>query len=193
MKVEILAAAAVFRRAEASDYPAILRLQSANFIGNLPLEERQEGFLSAEFSPQQVAGMAEDLGTMLAVVSGEVAGFLCAFRREFNHGSAVIDEMLKSYDRVRFEGKPLSAFNSYIYGPVCIGRAYRGKGLLAGLFEAQKADLAGQFDLGVAFVSSDNPHSLRAHVSGLGMTEVGDFKVSAKTYVVLAFRLTPKG
>jgi hypothetical protein len=191
LRVEILAPAAVFKRARVSDYPAILRLQSANYIGNLTLEERQQGFLSAEFSRQQVAGIAEDLGTMLAVVNGEVAGFLCAFRREFNHGSAVIGAMLDSYDRVEFEGKPLSAFKSYIYGPVCIGRAYRGKGLLGGLFEAQKEDLAGQFDVGVAFVSSDNPHSLRAHVSGLHMTEVGDFKLSGNTYVILAFRLPP--
>jgi predicted GNAT superfamily acetyltransferase len=193
LKVDILAGVAVLRRALVSDYPAILRLQSANYIANLTSEERQQGFLSAEFSYRQVAGMAEDLGTMLAVVEGEVAGFLCAFRKEFNHGSPVIDQMLKSYDRVEFEGRPLARFNSYIYGPVCIARVYRGKGLLRGLFEAQKADLSGRFEVGVAFVSSDNPHSLLAHVSGLGMTEVGEFKAKGNSYVTLAFGLPPKG
>jgi hypothetical protein len=183
----------VFRRATADDYPAILRLQSANYVRNLSVDERKQGFLSAEFSQEQVAEMAQDLGTMLAVIVGEVAGFLCAFRKEFNHGSRVIAKMLDAYDRVEFQGRPLNAFNSYIYGPVCIGRAFRGKGLLRGLYDAQLHDLAGRFDLGVAFVSRDNPHSVRAHILGLGMKEVGDFEVGGNSYVILAFSVPPAG
>jgi hypothetical protein len=182
----------VFRRAGIEDYPAILRLQAANLIGNLSMDERKQGFLSAEFSPEQVAAMAEDLGTIVAVVGGVVAGFLCAFRNEFNHGSPVIAKMLDSYGRVRFAGKPLSSFKSYIYGPVCIAREHRGSGLLRGLYEAQKRDLAGQFDVGVAFVSRDNPHSLRAHTSGLGMTDVGEFELGSRSYVILAFQVPTK-
>jgi predicted GNAT superfamily acetyltransferase len=181
-----------FRRAAPEDCPAILRLQSANYIANLSAEDRKEGFLSAEFTPKQIATMAEDLGTMIAVVENKVAGFLCAFRREFNTGSPVIAKMLDSYDLVKFAGKPLSAYNSYIYGPVCIGRDYRGKGLLRGLYEAQKRDLAGRFEVGVAFVSRDNPHSLHAHVAGLGMTEVGEFEMKGNIYVILAFRVPEK-
>ena len=178
----------LFRRAKPEDYPGILRLQSANFIANLSESERQEGFLSAQFTLDQTAAIAEDLGTMVAVVDNRLAGFLCAFRREFDTGSPVIAKMLDSYDRVTFEGKPLSSFNSYIYGPVCIARAHRRRGLLRGLYEAQKKDLAGRFDVGVAFVSRSNPHSLRAHVAGLGMIEVGDFELKGNVYVILAFR-----
>jgi hypothetical protein len=152
-------------------------------------ESRREGFLSAEFSRHQVAAMAEDLGIMIAVESGVVAGYLCAFRNEFNHGSAVLAEMLKSYDRVQFAGKPLCSYDSYIYGPVCIGKGYRRRGLLRGLYAAQKRDLMGQFDVGVAFVARNNPHSLQAHIAGLGMDEVGDFAVRGNIYVILAFRL----
>ena len=178
----------LFRRAKPEDYPDILRLQSANYIANLSESERQEGFLSAQLTLDQTAAIAEDLGTMVAVVDNRLAGFLCAFRREFDTGSPVIAKMLDSYDRVTFEGKPLSSFNSYIYGPVCIARAHRRRGLLRGLYEAQKKDLAGRFDVGVAFVSRSNPHSLRAHVAGLGMIEVGDFELKGNVYVILAFR-----
>lgn len=180
---------AEFRRATHQNYSAILSLQSANYIANLAPEERQEGFLSAEFTAGQVAEMAQDLGTMIAVVGSDVAGFLCAFRREFNTGSPVIAKMLETYDFVQFEGKPLSRCNSYLYGPVCIGREYRRRGLLRGLYEAQLTDLAGQFDVGVAFVARNNPHSLQAHIAGLGMTDVGDFEVKGNRYVILAFRV----
>ena len=129
---------------------------------------------------------------MVAVINEQVAGFLCAFRKEFDTGSPVIAKMLESYDRFMFEGQSLSTFKCYIYGPVCIGREYRGRGLLRGLYEAQKKDLAGQFEIGVAFVSRSNLHSLSAHVAGLGMIEAGDFEVKDNVYATLAFRVPPK-
>jgi predicted GNAT superfamily acetyltransferase len=182
----------VYRRAKPEHYSAILNLQSANFIANLNEEERQKGFLSAQFTREQTAQIAEDLGTMVVVIDNQVGGFLCAFRKEFDTGSPVIAKMLESYERLIFEGKPLSSFGSYIYGPVCIGREYRGRGLLRGLYEAQKRALAGRFDIGVAFVSRNNPHSLSAHVAGLGMMEAGDFAVKDNIYATLAFRVTPE-
>ena len=182
----------LYRRARSEDYSGILRLQSANYIDNLSHQERNQGFLSAQFSSAQVSEIAQDLGIIIALVGNDVAGFLCAFRNEFEHGSPVLAKMFESYDRVKFEGKTLSSYKSYVYGPVCIGREYRQRGLLRGLYEAQKQDLAGQFDVGVAFVSRSNPHSLQAHVAGLGMTEVGDFEVKSKLYVILAFSLAPK-
>jgi hypothetical protein len=180
-----------YRRATPADYAAILRLQSANFIANLSEEERKQGFLSAQFTLDQTARIAEDLGTTLAMVGNQVAGFLCAFRNEFETGSPVIAKMLESYDRLVFEGKPLSAFKNYVYGPVCIGKQYRGRGLLRGLYEAQKRALAGEFEIGVAFVARNNPHSLSAHIAGLGMAEAGDFSVNDSVYATLAFRLPP--
>jgi hypothetical protein len=181
-----------YLRARPEHYAALLRLQSANFIANLSDEERKDGFLSAEFTLQQVAEMAEDLGTMLAVAENRVGGFVCAFRREFDTGSPVIAKMIDCYDRVQFEGKPLSGYSSYIYGPVCIAREYRRRGLLRGLYEAQRKDLAGQFEIGVAFVSRNNPHSLDAHIAGLGMTDVGDFEFNCNVYAIVAFPVPAK-
>lgn len=181
-----------YRQARREDYPAIVRLNETNFIGNLAEEERGDGFLSAVFTLEQTAAMAEDLGTTVAVVDGALAGFLCAFRKDFPHGSPVVAKMIESYERLRFEGTPLSQFSSYVYGPVCIERAFRRKGLLRGLYEVQKKELAGRFEIGVALVSRDNPHSLDAHVAGLGMTEVGDFECRGQRYATLAFRLPPK-
>jgi hypothetical protein len=178
-----------YRRAKPAEHGDILRLQSANYIANLSEEERKTGFLSAQFTPEQTAQIAEDLGTIVAVIDDQIVGFVCAFRNEFETGSPVIAKMLASYDRMIFEGRPLSSFNSYIYGPVCIAREFRSRGLLRGLFEAQKKNLADQFEVGVAFVSRSNPHSLQAHIDGMGMSEVGDFECGGNVYVVLAFRV----
>lgn len=181
-----------YRRALPQDYPAIVRLNSANFIANLSEDERTDGFLSAVFTPEQTAAMAEDLGTTVAIVDGVLAGFLCAFRNDFDHGSPVVAKMIESYNRVYFEGKLLSGYNTYAYGPVCIDWAYRRKGLLRGLYEAQKQELAGKFEVGVALIARNNPHSLHAHVAGLGMTAVGDFEVNGNIFATVAFRVSAR-
>jgi hypothetical protein len=182
-------AMAYYRRALAADYPEILRLNEANYRGNLTRAESADGFLSAVFSARQIAVMAEDLGIQLALLEDKVAGFLCAFRNDFEHGSPVVAAMIEAYERMQFLGVPLSDYSSYIYGPVCIDRPFRRRGLLKGLYEAQRRHLAGLFDIGVALVSRDNPRSLEAHVFGLGMTEVGEFELNGNRYVTVVFRL----
>ena len=137
--------------------------------------------------------MAGDLGIVVAVESGSVLGFLCGFRCDFNTGSPVIARMLETFRGVKFDGKPLSEWKTFIYGPVCIDRPHRERGLLHGLYDALKKEVTGQFEVGVAFVSRDNPHSLKAHVAGLGMTNVGEFEVRGNLYVTLAFEVPSGG
>ena len=177
-----------YRRATADDFPGILRLQSANYLPNVAPQDRSQGFLSAEFTPTQVATIAADLGIVVAVDEA-VVGYLCGFRNEFDHNSPVLAKMLESYDRVQFNGRAIASYRSYIYGPVCIARQYRGRGILQKLYEAQKSELAGRFEVGVAFVSRANPHSLHAHVNGLGMTDAGDFEANGNVYAILVFSL----
>ena len=178
-----------FRRAKPEDFSAILKIQSANYVGNLAVEERAEGFLSAEFSPEQVAQMARDLGIIVASDSNSVLGYLCGFRCDFDHRSPVLAKMLETFDSAEYEGKPLSLYKTFIYGPICIDPSHRGRSLLRGLYQALKREVTGKFEIGVAFVARNNPHSLRAHVAGLGMAEVGEFEVKGNVYVTLAFKV----
>ena len=163
----------------------------ANYLANLSLEERADGFLSAEFTYAQIAAMAADLGIMVACDSKEsVLAYVCGSPRDFNHQSPVVAKMLDSFATAEFEGRPLNSYKTFIYGPVCIRSAHRGRGLLRGLYEQLTREVAGTFEVGVAFVARSNPHSLRAHVAGLGMTEVGDFEVNGNVYVTLAFKVS---
>ena len=178
-----------FRRAGLQDTSGILRLQAANLVGNLSVEERRDGFLSAEFTPQQIAEMADDVGIIIAADQRSVFGFLCGFRRDFNHQSPVIAKMIEQFDRVESAGRTLNSYNSFIYGPVCIDRAHRGRGLLRRPHAALQKEGSAQLPAGVAFVARNNPHSLQAHVKGLGMVQAGEFELNGNVYVILAFRV----
>jgi len=178
-----------FRRATSNDIPAVLEIQAANFIDNLKPLERQNGFLSVEFPRTQLEATAEELGIIVAIDHGRVVGYLCASSCAFNRQFTLLARMMEQFDRITFRGRPLASSRLFIYGPVCIDRVYRGRGVLRGLYEALCKEVAGRFDVGVAFVADENPHSLRAHINSLRMDHVGNFTFAGKDYHILAFEV----
>jgi L-amino acid N-acyltransferase YncA len=176
-----------FRRARAEDFSAILELQAANLRGNLSPEDQLEGFLSAEFTRQQLAEMSSGIALLVASEKDQVCGYLCAYSSDYGKKFPILATMIESFGRVHYDGKPLSSYHAFVYGPVCVEKSYRGRGLLRGLYECLLREVAGGYDVGVAFVSKDNPHSLAAHVNGLGMSIAGEFEFRGRTYDILAF------
>lgn len=178
-----------FRRAKLEDITAVLDVQAANFIGNLEDAERRDGFLSVKFTRQQLEEMTGEVGIIVAATGGRLAGYLCASSCEFNRPFPLLAAMMQQFDVIDYHGRSLTSSRVFIYGPVCIDRSYRGRGLLRGLYETLQQEVAGLYDIGVAFVAEDNPNSLRVHVDGLRMAHVGEFAFSGKQYHILAFEV----
>jgi L-amino acid N-acyltransferase YncA len=183
---------AMFRRVRESDYPALLALQEANLRDNLTPAQRSEGFLSARFSPEQFAAMDAEVAVVAAEVDGSIAGYLCGSSVEFNRRFALLTAMIERYPHTQLRGRPLQSYASFVYGPVCVDSRFRGRGLLRGLYRMLRAEVAGKFEIGVAFVAQDNAHSLAAHVQGLGMCDAGGFEFDARRYRILAFEVEEK-
>lgn len=180
------------RIATPEDIPGMLALQEAYYIGNLPPEGRDSGFLSARFTAGQFEQMRAEVGIVVAAgVNGAIAGYLCAATLESSLGSPIIARMIELLEGVEYRARPLAAQRPFLYGPVCIHESQRGRGLLAALYTLLKSHVAGRYGTGVAFVSRENPRSLRAHVEKLAMTEVAEFTVGAGRYALLAFDVKP--
>jgi hypothetical protein len=152
----------------------------------------REGFLSARFSREQFLEMDRDLAVIVAAQGERIAGYLCASSVELNRRIPLLAAMMGRYPDLRFGGEPVDQLSSFVYGPVCIDHEFRGAGVLTQLYQTLLTELAGRFDVGVAFVSKDNPRSLAAHVSKLGMCNVGDFELNGKHYWIVAFAVPPK-
>jgi predicted N-acetyltransferase YhbS len=176
-----------FRRLTDEDCSGILALQEANLFDNLSAEARQDGFLSARFSREHLARMDRDVGVLVARDVERVVGYLCASGVELNRQFPLLATMIERYGEVSFQGRALADQKTFVYGPVCVDRAYRGHGVLRGLFRTLLREIPGRFDAGVAFVAEDNQRSLAAHVAGLGMHDVGEFEFKGKRYRILAF------
>lgn len=178
----------MFRRSDPSDFPMILALQKDNLLGNLEPQDQQDGFLSIEYSRDQLESLNNELGIFVAQDNDHLAGYLIAQTMDHALQSPLISTMVKRFPDVLYRARPLSGFRTFIYGPVCIERRSRGQGILEGLFNVMLKTLK-QFDVGVGFVSERNPRSLHAHQDKLGLKVVDEFEFNGQKYWTLVFGL----
>jgi hypothetical protein len=179
----------IFRKANPQDIPMILELQKKNLLKNLQPQDQQDGFLSIEYSADQLTRLNHELGIFVAQDNDHLAGYLIAQTMDFALHSALIATMVKRFPDVQYSGRPLSSFKTFIYGPVCIAKESRGQGVLEGLYRIMLKTLQGQYDAGVAFVSERNPRSLYAHLYKLRMRVVDEFELMDRDIVPLCLML----
>lgn len=181
------------RRMIPDDLPDLLALQEANLFAGLDPAQRTEGFLSARFSRAQFLTIAADVAVVVATDGPRIIGYLCASGLAFNRAFPLLAAMLEQLPRLDFLGRRLDAQRTFVYGPVCVDRGQRGRGVLRAMFVTLRGEIAGDYDAGVLFIAKPNQRSLDAHVQGLGMTVVGDFAFDQKAYWILAFLVLSQG
>jgi len=176
-----------YSAASQEDFPAILALQSRNFVGNLTPHQRSHGFLSKEFTREMLQEVIEDLAIVKAFTVRELVGYRMAQTLSFNLRFPLLRAIIDRFPHIEFSGKKLSEAEVFITGPTCIAEAWRGKGIHEGMFQAMLSLVRGRFDFGVVFVAENNPHSLAAAQNKLGMRVVDHLNFDGKDYSVLAF------
>jgi L-amino acid N-acyltransferase YncA len=167
----------------------VLALQEANLRDNLTDDARDQGFLSARFTREQFAAMDADVAVVVAEVDGSVAGYLCGSSVEFNLQFPLLAAMVAHYPYAQLHDRSLQHYTSFVYGPVCVDRKLRGRGLVRGLYHALVSEVTGRFEIGVGFVAQDNAHSMAVHAEGLGMRDAGAFEFGGRSYRILAFEV----
>jgi len=175
------------RLAAPGDFSGVLQLQAEYFIGNLAAEARKGGFVSAEFTTQQLEDIAKDVALLVAVEQHHVVGYLCAASCEYYRRFPLLAALMRRFPDVTYSGRRLDAYRSFIYGPVCIDRSQRGRGLLVALYEELLRVVRSTYEIGVALISNANRPSYEAHVRKLGMTAIGEYEFEGHQYGILAF------
>ena len=75
------------------------------------------------------------------------------------------------------------AADAYVYGPVCIDEAARGRGVLEKLFAYVTGRLPGREP--ILFIKANNTRSLQAHTR-LGLRQVANFGLGGEAFIVLS-------
>ena len=163
----------------ATDYEIALAT-IADIAGMLELQEENQksrgGTLSVALSRQW---FEQDLAEMPIVVArndGRVVGFVVSASFAAYAQVPIVKAMLRVYS---------GSDGAYLYGPICVARAERGRGLAARMFAALRMQLRGRE--GILFIRRDNDASMRAHLK-MGMHEVGEFTYHNAIHAILAYK-----
>ena len=150
------------------DIPGILTLQEPNLIergGGLSVRQTADWFRHAILDKSLVVGRRD----------GKVVGYVMGTSLAANAHIAIMQAMLHA-----FPPPP----DCYLYGPVCVAKTERLKGLAAALFEVLQTQMGGR--PAMTFVRADNAPSLRAHRK-MGMRELGTFMSDGVPHVALTY------
>ena len=150
------------------DLAGIVALQAANQMA-------RGGMLSAALPREYIAAMMRDMPLIVARRAGHVVGFLMTSARAMHAEVPVIRAMFAAYP---------GSEDAYIYGPICVDRSERGRGLAARMFSKLRRLEPGRE--GILFIRLDNEVSLRAH-RHMGMREVARFALTGVHYAVFSY------
>jgi GNAT superfamily N-acetyltransferase len=154
--------------AGSDDLPAILDLQERNL-------REHGGALSVRFPLEWFEAAICDMPLVVAKRGAHVVGYAVSTPVAAQAHDPIVKAMLAAYPPRR---------DGYIYGPICVAEAHRGKGLAVAMFEELRAQLPGRE--GFTFIRADNAVSRRVHAR-MGLREVAQFAVGQAAYVVVAY------
>ncbi len=154
------------RRARPADVNAITSLLDANTAAH-------SGALTGSFPRARVASWVESsMPVMVAELDDQLAGVLVSSDPEAWRASPVIVAMLAAH--------PLPS-GAYLYGPVCIAAAARGRSVLPALYAGLQRLLPGRE--AILFIRADNSRSLRVHEK-LGMHRAASFRFDGAEFAI---------
>ncbi|WP_153101119.1 GNAT family N-acetyltransferase [Paraburkholderia hayleyella] len=155
-------------RATEADLDGIEALLTANLI-------EHGGMLEAELPRSRLVAMMRGMPLIVARRDGRITGFLMSTTRAMSGGMPIVRALFDAY---------AGTADTYVYGPVCVDAAERGKGLAAAMFSALRQLEPGRE--GVLFIRTDNEASLRAH-RRMGMQEVARFELNGADFAVFSY------
>lgn len=173
-------------KSDGNDVQEILQMLSESKGENLTAEQRaQEGFTQGTMDEAMLKKFQTGSGVFVS--------------KERVDGHPVITGMaMTTLGKLAKNGAAQAAYQAalsstqateeqiFLYGPVTVRQAFRGKGILTQLLIHICQSLKASFRLGVAFVDKENHKSLLIH-RHYPMTELGDFELNGRSYTTFTF------
>jgi hypothetical protein len=183
----------ISRIATRSDLDRILALQSLNLYTNLSPLEREMGFVTTEFSREQVTTLIDLDGVFVSERSGEVVGYILAGSWDFFVQWPIFPFIEARLSQLTFVGWKLDRSSTFEYGPICLDRSVRGSNILPNLFDLMSASFRDRYPIGITFINRLNPRSLAAHTRKLNLQIIDEFEFNGGDFYCLAFETNSSG
>jgi GNAT superfamily N-acetyltransferase len=142
----------------------IHQLNQQNLKSNLDARVQQsEGFVTWLYSLTLLKQMHHLSPSVVIKDGNKVVAYALTTLKESRLFHADLEIMFRNLENARYQDRPLSSYNFYCMGQICVAREYRGKGLVSLLYQKHKEEYGSQFDFLLTEISTSNARSLKAH------------------------------
>ena len=146
------------------DLLQILELQKRNLAKNLSQEEiDREGFVTVSHSFEDLKKMNGYEQSIIAKEGNTVVAYLLAMTEKSKHDIPVLVPMFEVFNTITYNEKKISAYHYLVVGQVCVGKGFRGKGVLDNCYQAYKKAFGKKYDFAITEIAQKNIRSLKAH------------------------------
>jgi hypothetical protein len=153
----------------------IHRLLESNLAINVPDEvEDKEGFLTVAYSLTDLKRMHETDPAIIVKDKDQVIAYLLALNPVIKAHFPILIPLLELFDKIMYDGRPVSSYHYLIIGQACIDKHYRGKGVFKKIYAAYNARFRDKFDFAISEIATRNLRSMNAH-KRIGFTTVHEY------------------
>ena len=169
------------------DVEGVLALQKLYLVSNLSEDEKKSGFVTTPFSVEQLACVIHNQGLFIAKDNNKIIAYIFAESWDFFSQYSIFEYMIGLFTKLEFQDFEINSTSSFQYGPICIDKKYRGKGLINLLFEFMRIHIVKKYPLSLTFINKTNAPSLKAHTEKLKWTIIADFEFNNNNYYILGY------
>ncbi len=102
---------------------------------------------------------------MVAKDGEKVVGYALVSTKAIMGQHALLDDLFHVLDELSFNNASLRDKNAYVLvGQLCVGKGYRGLGLVQKMYHYFKDNLQQEFKYLITDVATENQRSLKAHI-----------------------------
>jgi L-amino acid N-acyltransferase YncA len=148
-----------------SDLEAILLLQRKNLAQNVSEEEKfDQGFVMVSHQLSDLQNFSKYAPQLILKEEEKVVGYLLAMSKSLRETVPMLKPMFEQIDQITYSGKEIRDSNYLIVGQVCVGKEFRGLGLIDEMFAEYRKIFKEEYDFAITEIVTTNSRSIRAHL-----------------------------
>jgi len=150
---------------EMKELEGIRLLQEQNLGKNLSVAEAtKEGFVTAEYSVEFLKAMHDVHPSIIAKDNDTVVGYALVATNPIREQHPLLADLFNTIDKVVYKGILLRDTRYVVVGQLCVGKGYRGQGLVQRMYEFYRESLKDSYDYLITDVVQTNQRSIKAHL-----------------------------
>lgn len=171
----------------------ILTLHYRYQIDSISEEDKADGFITTAFTEEHLSNLIQkENGLFIACVNNKIVAYVMAASWGFWSQWPMFQFMIENLHDSKHDDEIITKDNSYQYGPICVDKAMRGKGVFERIFDFSLTEMSSRYPIMLTFINKVNTRSFEAHTRKTSLKVIKNFEFNNNYYYKLACKTAGK-